>query len=229
MASLYPWVSAPLLFPTHPCLCVHVHVYDCCQSPLFLSPPTLPLKCCPFSASLSACCPIFPNYLPLCAGQSVSSLSPRVYTPFLHAQATILKAQVVIPGREAKAGPRGLGVHPAVGPHCKCSCRGHSQGAGNGPCSGPRPSVGTAQHLLPLATLLQQALRPTPTRAGQGLSSSQAWKPVGPSSQHELRLAPAYQLGDLGQAVIRLHVSASPSTERGREDSLPLNVPSRTG
>lgn len=42
----------------------------------------------------------------------------------------------------------------------------------------PRPDAEAAQHALPLTTLLQSALRSTPLRADQALSSTQALKPV---------------------------------------------------
>ena len=81
MASLYPWITAPPLFPIYlVSLCVHVRVRVCvcvcvvsplCSSPLPPPPAALSLLC------FSVCCPIFPNYLPLCPGQSASSLSPQ--------------------------------------------------------------------------------------------------------------------------------------------------------
>lgn len=95
--------------------------------------------------------------------------------------------------------------------------------------TGPAQAPSLVWELLPLAILLQQALRSTWMWAGQGLSSTQAWNPIGPSSQHGLRLVPAYQLGYLGQAVNRLRVSASPTTEQGRGESLLHNVPLRIG
>ena len=231
MASLYPWVAAPPLFPIYlVSLCVHVRVRVCvcmcCQSPLFLSPPTSPCSAVP---SLLLCLLPHLSQLPATVSRAVSVISQPPGHLSCMLRPASLKPKPYFLGEWQKGALWGTGVHPAYGPHCKGSCRRRGQGAGNGPRSGPSPSVGTAQHLLPLTTLLQQALRPIRMREGQGPSSSQACKPLGPSSQHGLRLELAYPLGDLGQAVSHLRVSASPTTEQGREESLLLSVPLRTG
>lgn len=230
MASLYPWVAALPLFPLCPVsLCVRVHVFVCvcvvsplCSSPLPPPSAVLSLLC------FSVCLLPHLSQLPATVSTAVSVISQPPGHLSCMLRPAPLRPKLYILGEWQRA-LWGTGVHPAYGPHCKCSCRGQGQATGNRPHSSPSPSVGTAQHLLPLPTCVQQALRPIRIREGQGLSSSQACKPLGPSFQHGLRVASAYQLGDLGQAVNHLRVSASPTTEQGGEDSLLLQVPLRTG
>ena len=152
MASLYPWVAAPPLFPIYlVSLCVHVHVRVCvcvcCQSPLFLSPPTSPCSAVP---SLLLCLLPHLSQLPATVSRAVSVISQAPGHLSCMLRPASLKPKPYFLGEWQKGALWGTGVHLAYGPTAKVAVGVGARVQGTGPAQAPVPVWGLPSTFSPL-------------------------------------------------------------------------------